>query len=780
MRNTSNSLQERFVVFSKYASLIVVVIGCLVIIGWIFNIQEFKSILLGVQTTKLNTAFVFILSGIVLQIIHLENDKQNYIYIKQVLSIFILIVGLLTLSQYLFNLNLGIDELIVKDLQTAPDSFPGRMSFASSLCTIFIGFALIFINNKSKKIQEFGQYPAILVITISFLAILGYIYNVQALYKLDTYSKMGLNTAIMLTLCALSILWVRPNENWTKIIVSESVGGIILRRLLFPILVVPLILGWLILLGERAGLYENHFGLAIISVLITGFLIVTLLVNGEQLNLIDQKRKRVEERYQNVLDNLMEGAQIIGFDWRYLYVNDTVAKQGHQIKENLLGRTMMEMYPGIENTAVFTTIKLCMEERTSHMMENEFIYANGDKGWFELSIQPVEEGVFVLSNDITERKKNEVAFLKLNAELEMRIFERTAHLNSTNEQLQNELLKREQAEKIILQQNKMLSSLHEITLDLLKQNNLEQLLKRIVELSVDFLDAEYGETMLLENDVLTVKAVTANQQNLLGEKVGRTEALLSWQALDTRKPVVLRDYSAWEHRRESYNSFSLYAVADFPILNNEKSIGVLAFGRSKPNYEFTEEQIQFGSLFASLTALIIINSQLRDTLKQQSIHDLLTGLFNRRYMEETLKQEISRAVRNNHSLGIIMLDIDYFKNFNDSFGHLAGDSLLRQLGGFLQKNIRTEDVACRYGGEEFLLIMPNVSLETVKTRAELLREGISKLHWQEKKATASFGIGMYPQHGETMDSLIRSADAALYCAKENGRNRVEVAAEISN
>jgi|GEM_PF-1071950 len=116
-----------------------------------------------------------------------------------------------------------------------------------------------------------------------------------------------------------------------------------------------------------------------------------------------------EDRYQRVLDNLIEGCQIIGFDWRYLYVNEVTAQQGHQPKEALLGYTMMEKYPGIENTAMFSSLKTCMEDRTAQHMENEFIFPDGTKSWFELRIQPVAEGIFVLSLDITERKQAETA-----------------------------------------------------------------------------------------------------------------------------------------------------------------------------------------------------------------------------------------------------------------------------------------------------------------------------------------------------------------------------------
>jgi PAS domain S-box-containing protein len=129
-------------------------------------------------------------------------------------------------------------------------------------------------------------------------------------------------------------------------------------------------------------------------------------VEAEQ-KLVEVRLRASQERYRGTLDNMLEGCQIIGFDWRYLYVNDAVAKHGRHIKEELLGHTMMEMYPGIENTEMFAELRSCMEKRTSHRMENEFTFPEGSKGWFELSMEPVAEGVLVLSSDITERKRAE-------------------------------------------------------------------------------------------------------------------------------------------------------------------------------------------------------------------------------------------------------------------------------------------------------------------------------------------------------------------------------------
>ena len=149
-------------------------------------------------------------------------------------------------------------------------------------------------------------------------------------------------------------------------------------------------------------------------------------------------------------------------------------------------------------------------------------------------------------------------------------------------------------------------------------------------------------------------------------------------------------------------------------------------------------------------------------------------------MEETLERELHRAARHQLSLGVVMLDIDHFKDFNDTFGHDAGDAVLRELGVFLQANIRSEDVACRYGGEEFILILPEATLEDTVKRTLKLRDGINALKIQYSgqmlgPITVSQGVASFPDHGASAGQIIRAVDAALYRAKRSGRDRVVVA-----
>lgn len=167
-------------------------------------------------------------------------------------------------------------------------------------------------------------------------------------------------------------------------------------------------------------------------------------------------------------------------------------------------------------------------------------------------------------------------------------------------------------------------------------------------------------------------------------------------------------------------------------------------------------------------------------LLEQSVRDHLTGLFNRRYMEETLERELLRAARKTLQLGVIMLDVDDLKHFNDSWGHAAGDEALRKLGNLLLNQVRGEDIACRYGGDEFILILPDASLPVTLERAEqivkLARWAYLQLDGQDLSAvTLSVGVAHFPEHGETSTAILKAADAALYRAKHAGRNRVLMA-----
>ncbi|MCC6300336.1 MAG: diguanylate cyclase [Anaerolineales bacterium] len=465
-----------------------------------------------------------------------------------------------------------------------------------------------------------------------------------------------------------------------------------------------------------------------------------LQITNEQLQDELTLRKQTEIRYRSLYEQSNDAVFLLDLQGRHIGANSRAAE--------MLGYTVQEIQ------------KLSVRDLSAEIEKSEGVMSQLLAG----ERVPVFERLF--------RKKNgEVFPVEINVELVKDDSGHPLHIQS----IVRDITKRKQNEAITRWRNKMLSDLHQITLDLLKQENFESLLSNMVQSCSQLLDAPFAEILTIEGDELVTVAATARISKLLNDRVRSEEASLSWQAYTTRQTVIVADYSAWSRKRDVYAEYSLHAVADIPILNGDRCVGVLSLGRDQSNYEFSEEQIQFGNLFASVAALMLDNTHLRETLKEQSIRDSLTGLFNRRYMEETLQREISRATRQLHPLGIIMIDIDHFKQFNDTFGHAAGDRLLQEMGGFLQAHVRGEDIACRYGGEEFILILPDAELGAVQQRAGQLRLEAKGIQSAGQGITISLGIALYPQHGRAIKDVLHAADAALYRAKQNGRDRVATA-----
>ncbi len=163
-------------------------------------------------------------------------------------------------------------------------------------------------------------------------------------------------------------------------------------------------------------------------------------------------------------------------------------------------------------------------------------------------------------------------------------------------------------------------------------------------------------------------------------------------------------------------------------------------------------------------------------LRTQATTDPLTGLYNRRFLEDYLMRELARAGRSKLTVAVIMLDLDFFKRVNDESGHAAGDAVLRELGALLRRHIRTSDVACRYGGEEFMLLLPEVAPVTARSKAEAIRLDVERCRDSLHGTTVSLGVAMFPEHGTDARMLMSAADRALYAAKQAGRNRVVVSA----
>jgi diguanylate cyclase (GGDEF)-like protein len=222
-----------------------------------------------------------------------------------------------------------------------------------------------------------------------------------------------------------------------------------------------------------------------------------------------------------------------------------------------------------------------------------------------------------------------------------------------------------------------------------------------------------------------------------------------------------------------------------PLMAQAETLGVIYLSGASAEAGgqcLTDNGRHLAETVAGQLSLSLANLKLRESLSNQSIRDHLTGLFNRRYLEETLERELRRAERARRSVAVILVDVDDFKLFNDTYGHAAGDAVLKRLGHLLSANSRGGDIACRFGGDEIVIVLPEASLENARRRAEQLREtarGLQLEHGGEAlgSLTVSVGVAAFPDHGATSEALLRAADIALYRAKADGRDRVASAEE---
>ena len=330
---------------------------------------------------------------------------------------------------------------------------------------------------------------------------------------------------------------------------------------------------------------------------------------------------------------------------------------------------------------------------------------------------------------------------------------------------------------------KELSALRLIISEINSTLDLDRVLDLIIHKGIQIVKAERGSVMLFDHETeeLYIKSsVRLSKKTVSAVRIKPGEGIAGW-VFKEDKPLLIKE-GAKDPRFKSFEEIKeeLKSIISVPLKIRDQVIGVINVDNKRKGDFFNKDDLRLLSTFANQAAIAIQNAQLHQEIKQLAITDELTGLYNFRYIKNRLEEEVKRAQRFKHPLALIMADIDHFKEFNDAYGHLEGNEVLQNIAGILQLNVRVVDIVARFGGEEFIIILPEANKKEAHKIAERIRikvedyNFINKKSHPNEKVTLSLGVTSCFQESITPQGLIYKVDQALYQAKRKGRNRVEV------
>jgi diguanylate cyclase (GGDEF)-like protein/PAS domain S-box-containing protein len=451
---------------------------------------------------------------------------------------------------------------------------------------------------------------------------------------------------------------------------------------------------------------------------------ILIWINARQLTDIDINRKQVdyslrasELHFRSTLDSMMEGCQIIGYDWRYIYVNPSAEKQNRRPTKELLGKIYMDMWPGVESTAVYVGLRHCMDKRVPQHMINAFIFPDGGMGWFELSIQPVPDGIFILSSDITSRKQAEQALLEREMKLSMLLDILPVGISILD------------AERKISFTNPALKTILDISEEGLQDG--------VYAAGRRYLRAD-GTPMPMEEMASTMSFQENREFTHVETGIVKEDGSTIWTSVS----AVPVDFPDWK---------LVLVTADITARKQaEQKI-------SRLNAELEEKVAQ------RTMELAAANKQLHEL----SILDELTGLHNRRGFRLLADEQLLLARRSGSNLLIFYADLDGLKQVNDQQGHVAGDQAIITVAHALNKTFRASDIKARLGGDEFIVL----AMECMEPGALALLARLQERLAQEGLSMSVGVVSFDTQSDLSLADLIARADEAMYEVKLSKRGR---------
>jgi diguanylate cyclase (GGDEF)-like protein/PAS domain S-box-containing protein len=508
-----------------------------------------------------------------------------------------------------------------------------------------------------------------------------------------------------------------------------------------------------------------------------------LTTQVEQVQRANEVAALSEARYRLLIDTATEGILMLDRFGRITFANSRLAEMLGCPAPALKGRTIIDCVPTADRPGMIDALAR-HRQGVAERRAGQLLHADGRPIPVQFSISPMRDrgevsGMLGVVTDQSEQAGARAALQTLADELEARVARRTESYRSVADQLARTLdLSRRQARTYGLLQT-MSDMLQACTSPLEGARVAAQFAQALF-------DADAGTIYVTEDDEALQRP---------GSPATAFRALFNWGP-PSESDEQMRVEDCWSLRKSM--PYPQSAEEDalrckhlrlgptrhslcLPLQAQARVVGAINLRAAHPmivaDQEAGEQRLKLAQLFAASTAQFLANLTLRQRLEEQSLRDPLTGLFNRRYFNEHLSIEFQRALRAKSPLALMMIDIDHFKRINDRFGHETGDRVLKAVAEVLSHNARAGDIVCRWGGEEFLLLMPGSSGQVARRRGDDIR---NRVRDQVEvvggtRVSVSIGVATYPEHACDPDGLIEVSDRALYAAKGAGRNRVTLA-----
>lgn len=454
--------QTRLARVARICLAITLLIGLSGFFGWLFDIRFLRRPFAQFVAINPLTAVLFLIAVTSQPLVRGKSHRCRTAGIAA--GFFICAAATLKLLELSGVTIFSVDRILFSDLLETErlGNIPNRMAPNTAFCFFWLGISIVLQPIGQRGAFFPAQFTLLPLVLAASLSILGYLYGVPKFYGISHYIPMALHTAAGLLFISAAIIAAYPRQGILRHFTTTLAGSKMARWLIPGTILVPILLGFLRLFIDRQFPIPVEFG---VSILVLGIItILSLLVwfDTRTLNLKDTKERlaqaelaqlnenlerlvnqrtaavlKTETRLQQVLDNMLEGIQIIGHNWKYLYVNEALVKQAAMPRNRLIGFSVTEIFPGVEGTDLFHTLRRAMIERIALHLETPFQHPDGRLGWYEMSIQPVPEGVFILTVDITERRQADEIIKKANEELEFKVMERTQELETLNHELES-------------------------------------------------------------------------------------------------------------------------------------------------------------------------------------------------------------------------------------------------------------------------------------------------------------------------------------------------------